>query len=103
VSADIPGGWVALALGIIGSGGLSGLYVSRGTKEGALIDQYQERYSEQVAEIRDLKETSLIQAKEITTLQRQNITLRQYVVQLYEHISSGKPPPPPAPPGDMFT
>jgi septal ring factor EnvC (AmiA/AmiB activator) len=97
---------------MIGSSGISGWLASRpprSTREGALIDQYQERYEEQEARIKrqddrlDKQEDEIDELRaSVRSLQQRDIAARNYMYELIRHIEEGAGPPPPEMPPELF-
>jgi len=99
-------GVVIVVAALLGSTGISGYLAtrpSRSTREGALIDQYQERYAEQVSEMKDMKAGQAELEKRIRTLERRDISYRNYMYTLIKHIEEGVGPPPPPMPSDLYS
>ena len=86
-------GWGALVVSFIGSGGLVGWAVNflnnRTTRERDWYDQLQE----------DRKNDR----EQLSSVNNKVTTLMDYVEELRQHISEGKPPPPPKFPESLRT
>ena len=105
-------GVIIVVVALVGSTGISGYLAtrpSRSTREGALIDQYQERYAEQEARIEkqderlDKQEDEIDELrKSIRAMQQREITYRNYMYELIRHIEEGAGPPPPQMPSDLY-
>lgn len=100
---DIPPGWVALAVAIVTAVGSGGYFAQRGRNKIDLLDQYQEdRKSDR--ERMDKQDVKIeTQDSKIQVLLRREITMRNYVLDLRNHIDAGKPPPPPEMPHELLT
>lgn len=99
---DIPPGWVALAIAVIGALGGGGYFAQRGKNKMDLLDQYQEdRKSDR--ERMDKQDVRIeAQGTKIQALLRKEITMRNYVLDLRSHIDAGLPPPPPEMPVELL-
>lgn len=99
---DIPPGWVALAVAVVGALGSGGYFAARGKNKTDLLDQYQEdrKSDRDRMDKQDVKIEA--QDSKIQTLLRREITMRNYVLELRRHIDEGKPPPPPAMPAELM-
>lgn len=97
---------------LLGSGGVSAYFASRparSTREGALIDQYQERYDEQVkvAEAQEKRIERLDKRiaetdEKVDQMRRREIVYRNYMYELIRHIEEKVGPPPPPLPSDLY-
>lgn len=90
---------------LLGSGGISTYFARReprSTREGALIDQYQERYAEQEAKL-DKQDKRIDElAAQVDAMRRREITYRTYIYELIRHIEDKAGPPPPSLPADLY-
>ena len=95
----------SLIVGLIGAGGLSAIIVARmhinaaarsGSRENTMIDQYQERVTEQNERI------GVLEARADAAAIREQIR-DDYIMTLRQHIADGKPPPPPPWPAHLTT
>ena len=95
-------GWKGVALlvaALLGTGGIGAPIrsnIPKGTRENALIDQYQEHSREQDAAIASLQSA-------VRALQRREHVRDDYIMLLRQHIAEGKPPPPPSFPPALIT
>lgn len=105
-------GALVIVAALVGSGGVSGYFATRpakSTREGALIDQYQERYDEQVKALKAQDERIEKQQKQISeisaqvdNMRRREITYRNYMYELIRHIEEKAGPPPPPLPEELY-
>lgn len=105
MSAQVQG--IALLLAaLLGSGGVSAYFSSRparSTREGALIDQYQERYAEQEEKLEKQDKRIDELAETVDAMRRREITYRTYIYELIRHIEDKAGPPPPPLPADLYS
>jgi len=85
---DIPPGWVALAVAVIAAFGTGGYFAQRGKNKIDLLDQYQEDRAS------DRDRMDILEKRVDAGVRRERIR-DDYILELRQHISEGKPPPPP--------
>lgn len=92
-------GWVAIIVAVLGSGGVAGLLSSRSTREGALIDQYQEN----IAEVRaDLATEKAARIEDRENFNSTITVMMGHIIALHQWADEGANPPPPAIPPELW-